>query len=424
MCGIVYVHDFAGNPVNNMVLQQFDKQRLRGTQGFGLFDGQEMNMVKAASEDKILKWLVKYDSNLILFHHRYPTSTVNVARAAHPFSTKDYFGKTQYVLVHNGHISNAEDLYEKHEALGIQYNSLLEDGTFNDSEALLWDFALMSEGKQDGLEAIGGMALVCMKIVDGKLNKLYFGRNSSPLNMLRTKHGIALSSEGPGEPIDPEVLYTFNYQLKRLTSRHLHSPHYSVVRSTSQVVYSDGNYDEEYHWGRDNYTGFGQYLSKNMKKRFDRFLPKRDDLIDYDRDGNPIYPDEVDYDNACQPNQITIGEVLDNDDSDVGLTEEELEMLETFAPNEAETVDRTMEALNNSQGHFESAYWELESDYNTLVIWPMSEKVAKEMALLEHCMVYLQNDPEYINEKSVSSIWEEEDASWRNVVNSLSQTSN
>ena len=92
MCGIVYAEDFNGNPVNNSIMQIFDKQRHRGTQGFGLFDGQEMNMVHETKEDSILKWLVKYDSNQLLFHHRNPTSTINVKRAAHPFSTKKYFG--------------------------------------------------------------------------------------------------------------------------------------------------------------------------------------------------------------------------------------------------------------------------------------------------------------------------------------------
>src|SRR5258708_5853048 len=104
MCGIIYSHNFEGLPVNNDVLQQYDKQKTRGQQGFGIFDGQKMNMIHAAKEDKILKWLCRYDSNLLLMHHRFPTSTINVKRAAHPFSTKKYLGDTQYILVHNGSI--------------------------------------------------------------------------------------------------------------------------------------------------------------------------------------------------------------------------------------------------------------------------------------------------------------------------------
>lgn len=229
MCGIVYAHDFEGKSVNNGVLNTFDKQRGRGTQGFGLFDGKFNNIVRSTTEDKILNWLCKYNSHLILFHHRLPTSTDNTKSTAHPFATKDHFGKTQYIMVHNGHISNSQELKTAHERLGITYHSTQPDGRFNDSEALLWDLALYLEGKQDDLKAEGAMAFICIKLIGPRLDKLYFGRNTNPLNMLKVKQGILLSSQGEGEPIDPHSLYCFNYKLKRLTSKVLSMPSYSYA---------------------------------------------------------------------------------------------------------------------------------------------------------------------------------------------------
>lgn len=225
MCGIVYAHDFEGNPVNNGILNQFDDQRGRGTQGFGVYDGIHNNIIKATKEDKILKWLVKYESSLILFHHRFPTSTDNTRNTAHPFTTKDYFGDNEYILVHNGHISNCYMLKQDHEKLGIKYTGVVGH-KFNDSESLLWDVALFLEGKQDHVKAYGGMAFVCIKLVKGKLDKLYFGRNTYPLNMLKVEKGIMLSSTGPGTSIESDTLYTWNYELKRLTNRKVAFPNW------------------------------------------------------------------------------------------------------------------------------------------------------------------------------------------------------
>lgn len=220
-----------------MVWGQFEKQIARGVQGFGLFDG---NVIfKTPKQKKIRGYLrnSKHQSDFLMFHHRMPTSTVNCKRAAHPFSSGDYFyikyknGKVKqrvkYVLVHNGHIQNSNKLKLEHETLGIEYSSVLENGTFNDSESLMWDVALYLEGKQDALKAYGGMAFVVAKVVDDEITHLYFGKNPGrPLKLYREKDGILLSSEGPGEGIDDHRLYTYNYKLNRLTNKYLRIPSY------------------------------------------------------------------------------------------------------------------------------------------------------------------------------------------------------
>lgn len=125
-------------------------------------------------------------------------------------------------------ISNPEALKAEHLKLGITYSSLQPDGSFNDSEALLWDVALYLEGKQDELKAKGSIAFICIAI--GKKDKLYFGRNTNPLNMyFNRKKGIMLSSEGKGQKTEPHTLYTFDYETKTLEKKPLDIAHYVYV---------------------------------------------------------------------------------------------------------------------------------------------------------------------------------------------------
>lgn len=359
MCGLAYAHNFTGKPVNNWILNTFDKQRLRGTEGFGLFDGQEMNMVKATKEDKILEWLCKYDSNLIMFHHRYPTSTENIKRASHPFSTKDYFGDTQYILMHNGMIRNAETLYKAHQKLGIKYSSRLAGDKFNDSEALLWDFALLAEGKQSELKAYGLIAFICIKKVNGKLDKLYFGRNSNPLNFHREKNGIALSSEGVGESIASDTLYTYSYKLNRLTKKDL------------KINTWDANWDS----GNSYYGGYysGKYTSDSNSRQEDA----------WDDDNLPVQ--------RTLPAYSTYQK------------EPEIEM-----PTPVQIENKAIEYLVEARGSFETAYWLAETDYEVLEDC-YNDGVKEdlfELRLLEGVLGYIDDDPENTHPEAISSLYE------------------
>lgn len=360
-----------------------------------MFDGQETHIVRASKEDKILKWLVKYDSNLLLFHHRRPTSTVNVKRAAHPFSTKDYFdkGKTQYVLAHNGHISNSQALYREHTKLGIKYQSYLQDRTFNDSEALLWDFALYMEGEQEELKAQGGIAFICVKLTKGKLDKLYFGRNTNPLNMYRDKDGIELSSEGRGEPIDDQQLYTWNYKLKRLTNKTITIPRYQwepyETETKSAPTYKPATplYGGDYDRNRPSSKlgkKIGDWVSPSLRKKFkleeqassklEQTVLGQESQYIYDASGKLlILPKGVDY------------------------------------PSKQEVQREYMSYLMSAAGHFEKAYWSLEVDYEIAEAAEDLPANIRKRILLEQVMEFLENDPEYSSQDAVSSIWE---AAW------------
>lgn len=141
--------------------------------------------------------------------------------ACHPFSTKDYFGKTQYIMVHNGWLTNAKQLKLAHDTQGIEYVSRQSDGRFNDSEALMYDLALTFEGRQTAPKAEGVASFIMIERQAGEATKLHFGRNSYPLNMVFDKHTLSLSSEGKGEPIKADTHYTYTYATGELAQEPL-----------------------------------------------------------------------------------------------------------------------------------------------------------------------------------------------------------
>jgi predicted glutamine amidotransferase len=388
MCGIAYAHNFGGEAVNNQILDIFDSQRSRGTDGFGLFDGKYKHIVKASKEDAILKWLVKYDSNLILFHHRWPTSSANTKRNAHPFSTQDYFGDNQYILVHNGHISNASELKEAHEKLGIKYATENTDGSFNDSEALLWDFALFIEGKQKELAFTGSVAFVCLKLAqhgrrrDRVLDKLYFARNSNPLVMKRDAEGIVLASTGEGEPIDTETLYTYNYPLKRLTKRKLKM----YTWASSNWESSRWNSGSEYTW--DNIRNG---VRKRMLGGTSYYEP------DYGHMGaNPEYLGEESWEDQFM-NELREQSWEDKVEREVGGR--------LFVPNQSDIEKEALAAVVANKGSFEKAHASLEDEYRQILDDWATDEEYRRYRLLEEAMMYLCEDPEWENEHSISSIW-------------------
>lgn len=238
MCGMIYCHNLRGKNVAPKVIKKYYQQRSRGHEGFGLYLPNQDKMAHNPKENKMLKHLKKTSDNIMMFHHRWPTSTANVRNACHPFSTKEFF-KNNYILIHNGVVNNSRDLKEEHEKLGIKYISEQEDGRFNDSEALLWDVALMLEGRQKDLKATGSIAFICYKHKVGDKNvknaKLYFAHNyASPLMLSRGKNHMSLTSEvdkgNPAKEVLTHKLFCYNYKTDRLTQKNL-----TILAFTSYV---------------------------------------------------------------------------------------------------------------------------------------------------------------------------------------------
>lgn len=372
MCGIAYEHNLSGLSVNRSVLKTFQAQRARGTEGFGFFDGQ--HLVHAAQEKRIVRQMKRNHSSLMLFHHRYPTTTINVKQAAHPFTTKGYFGETEYILVQNGGVTNADELRKAHTELEIQYHSVLQDKSFNDSEAFLWDFALYMEGKQKELKAKGPCAFVCLKLVRGKVINMYFGRNwERPLSIFRDKETIRLSSEGETEHVMVDKLFTWNYARRRLYERKMDVPYVQHV-----------------------YTGA-------YARKYQAPLPYKDSGVRNSGWANNDYqPPAGDDWREQYPNLWA--QMHYDEEHEMWEEGESVPLLPASLPaGEVET--EAMQYLSRSKGNFDQAYYLAENDY--MEEMDLTDASTHRIRLLERVLEYIQSDSEYVNEKSVSSIWEE-----------------
>lgn len=245
MCGIVFQKDFRGNDVTQTVKRRYKAQRSRGTQGFGYYLPGTNRLTHNPNERKLITDLLAHPSSEVLFHHRFPTSTENVQNACHPFSTKGDLFKHNYVLVHNGYLSNEFKLQDAHEDLGIRYVSEQADGRFNDSEALLYDVALYLEGMQSGLKAEGAIAFVVIERDEtGEAIKLHWGRNSgSPLKFkLKRDKYLSLASEGKGSDVAIDTLFTYDYATGVISSTALEIPSYTYSYTPSDYDYTSDVY--------------------------------------------------------------------------------------------------------------------------------------------------------------------------------------
>lgn len=365
MCGIVYAKSFKNKPINRRIFDQFKAQRSRGTQGFGIYDKEYDNIIKNPDENGILKYLNNHPSTEIMFHHRFPTSTENVKNACHPFSTGKFF-KNNYVLVHNGVISNPKEMHTKHEALGIKYSSMQPDGDYNDSEALLWEVALFLEGQQEEIEAKGSIAFICIKNDEKGEDKLFYARNTSPLKMWRSNKGIMLSSEGQGTIVPSYELHTYDYNTHRITSKDLVLPTYSYTPPKYKHHIS-----RKKDWNRDHKIDGplrGGYYASNTGE---------------------FVPWDVKYPIKEIP-------VLDLDEPDPTPT--------LSFPEEVSLIYD--EYLERSDGNFEDMWWLLSNDIEMLT--DMMEEdigVSEELRKLEFTLDRLANEPKFNDKNKIHPKW-------------------
>jgi len=154
---------------------------------------------------------------------------------------------TTYVLVHNGVLYNEDDLKQQHDKLGIKYTSVQHDKSFNDSEGLLWDFALYMEGKQDKMLAEGSIAFIALAI-RGDHRELYFSRNmGSPLYLKDTSKQLSIASEGEGDSVPTDKLFKFDLETRELTDTDL-------VLGTGYSSYTYGGYSNGYVYNDDDFV--------------------------------------------------------------------------------------------------------------------------------------------------------------------------
>lgn len=377
---------------------------------------------------------------MVLFHHRMPTSTINTRKANHPFSTRAYFDKTdakgtqtvEYILIHNGHISNATELFVKHQEQGIEYFSMLDDLSFTDSEALLWDFALTMEGKQKELTARGGNAMMCLKLVDGKPKCLYFGRNTNPIWMTKDEEELHLSStgadtsklraEGKTETmVKQQTLYTWYFGNHHLKEQPFIFPSY--LQSTSYVYkgasYPYGKYDSTYADPYDdpNYDNACNPRAGQQSLVPDhlRLTKKQRRAIKKQRSQERRW--QADHTYTTDSYAARQSGVLTSHGPtklDVSLNQAR-SLIKIEKPSTApvriskeEVQTRCTVYLAGAGGNYYQAYTRMKADLEILRAQKdLTELNLKARGTLLRAMTWMDNDPDWKDRTSISPLWEE-----------------
>lgn len=226
MCGIIHCKRVDGKQAKRIIAKRYNVQKSRGSDGFGFVEiknGIVTSEVRAEKEKEILAKLELSEADEILFHHRFPTSTPNFIEATHPIRVSHKDLKYDYYIVHNGIITNDEELRSNHIDLGFKYTTeirkkfitsgnVYSEYMWNDSEALAIDFSLAIE-KHKPINSKGSIAIVALQY-DKKTKKviaLFYGRNEgNPLKMEESKDFFCISSES-GVLIEPNVLFRLDY---------------------------------------------------------------------------------------------------------------------------------------------------------------------------------------------------------------------
>lgn len=366
MCGIVYANNFKGKPVNKTVFKRYMNQRSRGSDGFGFYIPDKNRLTHNAREGRILNRLEREKkASEILFHHRFPTSTINVRNACHPFSTKDYFDNN-YVLVHNGVIWNDDEVRRKHLKFGIEYVSEMENGDFNDSEGLAYEVAMVLEGWQDSVETEGSIAFIVIKTdKDGNKIGMYFGRNTgSPLKMKWTENSLTISSEGEGIDVEPNKMYEYSYETGLITYKDMKIPTGYDGRS-SYNTYDGFGFGQSGYSDDDWYEG--ALISAKTPEEVERVLHKYDiEAIEKNRVGsikkrllesqdyNPIdavLEGEQELDELKRRENI-LNDLITSDIADDRATDEYMEIPDKIWYLQIAVDELTKEAQGLSQANF------------------------------------------------------------------------
>lgn len=213
MCGIIGAFHTGPKkePVNEIVLNQYEDQYERGQRGFGIIkiDNKMDYKVDRATEGYKFTYDIHQDPvRAMIVHHRSPTSSDNKMAQTHPIVVDNGSLKFKYMLVHNGICYNEKEMKKEHESLGFVYTTVDGD-KFNDSESVAIEVARFIEKQVDIIGTRGSAAFICIQIdkKTDKVTKLFFGRNTNPLHMAKTRNVMMLSSAGKGDDIEPLFLY-------------------------------------------------------------------------------------------------------------------------------------------------------------------------------------------------------------------------
>lgn len=223
MCGIIgIINTKNSKSINNKVLELYQDQRSRGTEGFGVIlikkDG-SCEIKRACHENKMMidLSLPQNKRNIIFLHHRSPTSTDNLISQTHPIIIDLKSLEHKYFLFHNGIIRNAQDLKEEHEKLNLTYSTNIPDeryqDEFNDSESLGIELARFIEKQNEIINIQGSAAFILFQVnkKTDKIIQIFYGQKDGKLKMQKSEDQMIISSENSkGYDIKENRLYQFN----------------------------------------------------------------------------------------------------------------------------------------------------------------------------------------------------------------------
>ncbi len=205
MCGIIAT---TGPDCLSDALRQYEAQQSRGSEGFGfiaLRQGKRVAFERATNGKSIRALMLSVADakpDTVLFHHRYPTSTINVLNAAHPLPISKKGWAHRYWILHNGVVRGedkreiAKDGYTPKSTVeeityyraGGRIYEKVEDTTVNDSEYLGYYIASFLEGQREDIPMTGSIA--CFVVQEHKKTgvcEVYAMRNySNPIKIRRT----------------------------------------------------------------------------------------------------------------------------------------------------------------------------------------------------------------------------------------------
>lgn len=281
MCGLVAMFNFKikhkktkkttkPKPVNEEVINQLQDQLSRGKEGFGTLminEKKEIEVKRATEISKTLLDLYMTKSPMIVMHHRNPTSSDNKISQTHPILVSDGSLKHDYYVIHNGIISNTEDLKEKHEKLGFLYNTVRTNDfnreEYNDSESLAIEMAMYIEKQTKEISIEGSAAFIIVQVnkKTKKAMNIFFGRKDNPLNLSGRQGEIRISSEGKGEKISEKILYKFNIQSPSMSKTNLKfkkkekerywDDHFKQNKTKNDTKTKEIGYSVEKEWEKD-----------------------------------------------------------------------------------------------------------------------------------------------------------------------------
>lgn len=348
MCGIVGAFSKTED-VNEFILNQYEDQEHRGSKGFGAVFIKEDNTfdVKRATEPiKALIDLNLNPSRMVLFHHRFPTSSANKINQTHPILVENGSLKNDYLVIHNGVLSNDDQLLKEHEELGFIYTTKTAN-QFNDSECVAIEVARFMEKQIDELNLQGSCAFVALQIdrESKKIIKTVYGTNgSNPIKAHLAPGKVFLSSEGIGTTITKDILYTINMKTFKVTQ----SPMNFTVKEKTTFL-KPIEYEKDYtpYDSKDYNYGYKKTPIHNNHEYASQ--PK---LLDEQK--TPIITEKsiTNYEDIIEDLHIQMGTVLDNfyeylTETDYG-SESEVEdtiqkIRKIFYHAEVRAMDRTIE---------------------------------------------------------------------------------